>query len=489
MTVSFSGVVRVVGILLIVLGICMIPSLAVAIIYKEDVSAISFGVTAAPCVIAGFVVIKKFNPEDMKMKARDGYLFVTVAWLLASVIGAVPLILSGSISGIADAFFESCSGFSTTGSTILSDIEALPRSMLFWRSFTNWLGGMGIIVLAAALLPSIGVSGQMIASAETPGPTFAKISAKYTDTAKLLYLLYFGFTLVLTVLLIIGGLSFYDSLVHTFSTVGTGGFSVYNDSIGRYDSLYVEWVIIIFMVLCSINLNLYFRLAGGGLRSFLKDEELRFYLTIVIGSVCLVTVNLMTQGGYESLFEGLRASVFHVSSIVTTTGYATVDYDALWPTFSKMILLILTITGSCSASTSGGVKMVRILVALKFVRRGFSRKLHPNRIADITMNGRGLEQSVVTNIVNYLMFYILVIMAGTFIVALNGYDIITALSAVITCVGNVGPGFNLIGPAFNFGMFSDFTKIILGLLMIAGRLELFTFFILFSPKYWNSNKA
>ncbi len=489
MTVNLGSVVRVIGVLFIVLGVCMMPSLAVAIIYKEFTSAVSFAVTAVPCVLAGLLITKKLKPEKIKMKARDGYLFVTLAWLLASVIGGVPLVISGNIPSPADAFFEMCSGFSTTGSTILTDVEALSKSMLFWRSFTHWLGGMGIIVFAAALLPSIGVSGQMIASAETPGPTFDKLSAKYSDTAKSLYILYFGITLVQTVLLMFGGVTLYDSLVHTFGTVGTGGFSVYNNSIGHYDSAYVEWVITIFMLLCGINFNLYFLIPRGGLKSFFADEELRFYLLMVFGSIGLITICLMTQGDYDSLSEGIRDSAFHVSSVVTTTGYATMDYDTMWPTFAKMILLILTITGACSSSTGGGVKMIRIVVALKFAKRGFSRKLHPNRVADITLNGRGLEQTVVTNIINFIMFYILVLMGGTLIVCVDGFDLVTTFSAVLTCLGNVGPGFNLVGPVLNFSIFSDFSKVILGLIMIAGRLELFTFFILFSPKYWNSNRV
>lgn len=488
MTVNFNGVIRIMEILLIVLGVCMIPSLLVAVIYSEDISIRCFSLTLIPCLGVGILMTRIFRPSLIKLKARDGFLIVSLSWIISSLIGAVPLTMSGAIPSYVDSFFEVCSGFSTTGSTILSDVESLPKSMLFWRSFTHWLGGMGIIVFAMAFMPSIGVSGQLIASAETPGPTLDKVSPKFSDTARSLYLVYIFFTMLETILLTAGGMSLYDALIQTFGTVGTGGFSNYGNSIAHFTSPYIQWVIIIFMVMCGVNFNLYFTLAKHGPMAMLKDPELRFYLFIIGIAGALITLNLLISGGYASISKGVRDSFFQVTSIITTTGYATADYE-LWPTFSKMVLFLLMLIGACSSSTGGGVKVIRILISFKLIRRGVSLKLHPNRVTSLTLNGREVPQDIASNIANFVFLYILVIFTGTLIVSFNGYDIITTLSAVVTCVGNVGPGFQKVGPVENFGFFSDFSKLVLSFLMIAGRLELFTFFMLFSPRYWNSNRA
>lgn len=488
MTVNFNGVIRMMGMLLLVLGCCLLPCLLVAFIFGETASILGFLSAILPCFILGIILIKSFRPSLIRLKARDGFLIVSLCWLVASLIGAVPFTVSGAIPSYVDAFFETCSGFSTTGSSILSEIESLPKSMLFWRSFTHWLGGMGIIVFAMALLPSLGVGGQLIASAETPGPTLDKISPRFSDTAKNLYLIYLLFTVIETVLLCLGGMNFYDALVHTFGTVGTGGFSNYNTSVAHFTSPYIHWVITIFMLLCGINFNLYFILARRGLRTMLKDAELRLYLTIVFGVSALIIIDLLATGTYDNVSDSVRDTFFQVSSIITTTGYATADYD-VWPTFCKMLIFMLMLTGACSSSTGGGVKMIRILISLKLIRRGVSLKLHPNRIITVRLGNREVPQEVATNIANFVFFYIAVVFAGSLVISLNGFDLMTTFSSVLTCVGNIGPGFNLVGPTMNFSVFSDFSKVILSLLMIAGRLELFTFFMLFSPHYWNANKA
>ncbi len=488
MTVNLNGVVRMMGILLIVLACCFLPSLVVAIIYKESVSFWSFMLTGISCAVIGFI-LKKLTRPSLALKARDGYLIAALGWMLASLVGAVPFVISGAIPSYVDAFFETCSGFSTTGSTILADIEPLPRSMLFWRSFTHWIGGMGIIVFMAAVLPSMGISGQLAASAETPGPTLDKLSSRYSDTAKKLYLLYTAFTVIEVILLLFGGMSLYDSLLHTFGTVGTGGFSSYNASISHYANPYIHWVITIFMILCGINFNLYFLLGKrGGIKSFFRDSELKLYLGIIFVCSLLITVDLLATGTYDSVSDSVRDSAFQVSSIITTTGYMTADYDT-WPTFSKMLIFLVLLTGACSSSTGGGVKIIRVLVSLKMVRRGFSLKLHPNRVVTLTVGGKEVQQEVATNIANFVFCYILVAFVGFLLVSLNNLDLVTTVSSVLTCLGNAGPGFGQVGPALNFSILSDFSKLVLSLLMIAGRLELFTFFMLFSPRYWNSNKA
>ena len=488
MTVNFHSLIRMMGIMLLVLAGSLVPSSVVAIIYDEMIPFRSFLITMAFCLLTGFILIKKFGPSKKHFRARDGFIIVTMCWLLASLVGAVPMTISGAIPSYIDSFFETCSGFSTTGSTILTDIESLPKSILFWRSFTHWMGGMGIIVLATALLPSIGLEGQLIASAETPGPTLDKLTPKYSDTARNLYLVYIFISVVETVLLLFGGMNLYDALVHTFGTVGTGGFSSYGDSIAHFTSPYIQWVITIFMLLCGINFNLYFVLGKKGIKSFFKDEELRLYLIIIGGVTFLIFADLMFSGIYHHAGEGLRASAFQVTSIITTTGYATADYD-LWPTFSKMMLMIVFFTGACSSSTGGGIKIIRVLVAVKLIKRTISLKLHPHRVVTINVNHKEVPQEVTTNIANFIFFYIFVIFAGSIVISFNGFDIMTTISSVLTCLGNIGPGFNLVGPTMNFACYSGFSKIVLALLMIAGRLELFTFFMLFSPHYWNANKA
>ncbi len=488
MSVNLKGIIRILGILFIIMGFAFIPSLLVAFIYKETSSIKGFALTIIPCIIIGLYLVKKFHPSLIKPKVRDGFLIVSLCWLIASIIGSAPFVISGAIPSPIDAFFETCSGFSTTGSSILTDVEALPKSMAFWRSFTHWLGGMGILVFLMALMPALGIGGQIIASAETPGPTLDKLTPRFSDTARNLYLIYLGFTVVETILLCLGGMSLYDSLVQTFGTVGTGGFSNYGNSIAHFESPYLQWVITIFMALCGINFNLYFVFAKNGPRKMLQDPELRLYLGIIFGTTALIALNIYLSGVYDTVSESIRSSAFQVSSIITTTGYATANYD-LWPTFSKMMIFLLMLTGACSASTSGGVKIIRILVALKLVRRGVSLKIHPNRVVTVNLNGKVLPSDTVSNIANFIFLYILVILIGGFIVSFDGYDLISTFTGVMACVGNIGPGFNLVGPAMNFSIFSDLSKLVLSLLMIAGRLELFTLFMLFSRHYWNSNRA
>ena len=488
MTVNFNNIVKIVCIIFFVLGFSMIPALLVAIIYDETLCIPAFSSTIFLCFGTGFMFHKIFKPAELKLKERDGFLIVTMCWLMASLIGSMPFFLSEAIPSLADAFFETCSGFSTTGCSILADIESLPKSILFWRSFTHWLGGMGIIVFATALLPSIGIKGQIIASAETPGPTLDKISPRFSDTARNLYLIYILFTIIEVVLLMLGDMSFYDALLHTFGTVGTGGFSSYGDSVAHFDSAYINWVIIVFMLLCGINFNLFFVLMKRGIRTFFKDAELKFYLFIVAGISFAIFVNVYQSHYYDNMFKAFTDAVFQVVSIITTTGYATCDYD-IWPTFSRMLIFILLLTGACSSSTGGGVKLIRVLVALKMVRRGVSLKLHPNRFIPVSIGNRAVPQEVATNIANFIFLYIFVVFAGSLVISLNGFDLMTTISSVMTCVGNVGPGFNLVGPSMNFALFSDFSKVFLSLLMIAGRLELFTFFMLLSPHYWNANKV
>ena len=487
MGVRFKNMIRIQAAILLVLAVSLLIPLAVALYYKESGSGLAFLFVSGGCALIGGIIRLGIKSSDSKLKVRDGFFIVSAAWLTCSMVGALPFLLSGAISSPADAFFESCSGFSTTGASILTNVEVLPKSVLLWRSFTHWLGGMGIIVFVMALLPVLGINGQIAANAETPGPTKDKLTARFSDTAKNLYKLYIAFTLVQTLLLCLGGMSVYDAFLHAFGTIGTGGFSNYNDSVGHFNA-YIQIVILVFMVLAGTNFNLFFVLKRRGIRTFLQDEELRFYLMVMGAASLAVFACNQLNTHFKNTAGSLLDSAFQVVSIMTTTGYATADYD-LWPTFSRMIIFCLFFFGGCSSSTSGGIKCVRVLVCLKLVRRSVSLRLHPNRIAPITLNDNEVSSEVVINITNFVFTYIAVIFAGTLLLSLDNLDFITTFSAAATCVGNIGPGFNLIGPAFNFSVLSDFSTVVCSFLMLAGRLELITVLALFSKYYWNSNKA
>lgn len=502
-----KNLIRFVGSVLLIIGITALLPLAAACIYGEWRSAGWFLGTAAASVLLPLAAFHLLGGWKMtgKIRGRDGFLFVSVTWIAASLVAAVPLCGSGAIPNFADAFFETCSGFSTTGSSILSDVEALPNSMLFWRSFLHWLGGMGIIVFSAAILPDTGIQTQNIASAETPGPTLDKLTARFRGTAQNLYILYFAFTIVETILLMLGGMSLLDALIQTFGTVGTGGLSNYNNSIGHFTSPYLRWVIIIFMILCGTNFNLYFIAAKScmssvkkkfgvlsGLKRFLmtfaQDAEFRLYLLILTGTTAGITADLLIRGIDHSFGKSLTDAAFHIASIMTTTGYSTTDYD-VWPTFSKMMLLIVFLTGASSSSTGGGPKIIRIAVAIRLIRRNIHRALHPREVYTIRLNGKPLLTETATNIANFLLMYFITMFLGMLVIAPEAPDLLTAFSASLTCLGNIGPGFSAVGPTCNFGFFSSGMKVFMGLLMIAGRLELFTFFMLFSPSYWNANRS
>lgn len=490
MGAKFHHTLRIQGAMLLVLAVSMLIPLLIALYTRENSSGKAFATVLAGCLFVGLLIRQFCKPSQAKMKVRDGFLVVSVSWLLCSVIGALPFWLSGAIPSAADAFFESCSGFSTTGASILTDIEAMPRSLLFWRSFTHWLGGMGIVVFVMALLPVLGISGQIAANAETPGPTKDKLTAHFSDTARNLYLLYLGFTLAEVLLLKLGGMSFYDAFIHSFGTIGTGGFSNYNNSVAHFDSPYIQIVILLFMVLAGMNFNLlYLTLTRKrGLAALLRDEEIRFYLTIMgAASLLVFAANQIFSQFYRPL-QSLLDSAFQVVSVMTTTGYITADYD-IWPTFSRMVILCLLFFGGCSSSTSGGVKCVRILVCLKLIRRSFSLRLHPNRIVPITLNDAELPTEVVIKITNFVLTYIAVIFIGTLLVSVDNLDFISSFSAVATCVGNIGPGFHFVGPTCNFSVLSDFSTVVCAFLMLIGRLELITVFALFSKFYWNPNKT
>lgn len=480
--------VRIEGAALLILAAAMFIPFILAFYYNESSSALGFGSVIGFCLLAGLLIRIFIKPSPEKFKSRDGFFVVSLTWLVCSLVGAMPFIISGAIPNLADAVFESCSGFSTTGASILTDIESMPKSILFWRSFTHWLGGMGIIVFVMAILPVLGISGQMVAYAETPGPIKDKVTARFADTAKGLYRLYLGLTVAEVILLMVGGMNLYDALVHTFGTVGTGGFSSYNTSIAHFTSPYIQIVIIVFMVLAGMNFNLYYVgiIQRHGLKSIFRDDEVKFYLSAMgIATVAIFIYNNLMDG-FRNVGGTLLNAAFQVASVTTTTGYGTDDFD-VWPTFSKMVIFAMFFFGGCSGSTGGGVKCVRMLVCLKLLRRSFSLKVHPNRVVPLSLNGKELSSDVIIKITNFVFMYVAVLFAGTMLLSFDNMDFISTLSAAASCLGNIGPGFNLVGPTMNYAGLTDFSKYICSFLMIAGRLELFTVFTLFSRRYWNSN--
>ncbi|MEG0291188.1 MAG: potassium transporter TrkG [Anaerovoracaceae bacterium] len=487
MDINSRAVIKILGTVLLVIGFSMILPIFVGIIYKEIVSVQAFSIVVLPSILVGLLITKLVRPAKKQLKIRDGVFIVSLSWLIATTIGSLPFVFSGAIPNPIDAFFETCSGFSTTGASILSDIEALPKSILFWRAFTHWLGGMGILVFAVALLPALGISGQLIIRAETPGPSLSKITPKISDSARRLYILYIAFTIAETILLMLGGLNFYDALTHSFSTVGTGGFSNYNNSVAHFDSPYVDYVITIFMLLSGINFNLYFILFKDNIRAFFKDGELKLYLIIVISSISLLTISLLFNKDFDTIGEAFRYASFQQASIMTTTGFATYDYN-LWPTFCQVILFTLFFVGGCSSSTGGGIKVIRVLILGKLIKRSIAIRIHPTAVVKVKINNTVLPRAVVANVSNFVFLYVALVFLTGFVLSFDGHSIISNITAAASCLGNIGPGFAEIGPTENYSLFSNTSKLFLSFVMIAGRLELFTLLMLFAPKFWNPNK-
>ncbi|MCQ2560820.1 MAG: TrkH family potassium uptake protein [Clostridia bacterium] len=463
----------------------MLVPAAVSAYYGEWDIVKAFLLSCIPVIVAGSAVTKYSpKPKDSVLRMRDGFFVVGVSWLAMSFVGCLPFMISGTIPAFADAYFETASGFSTTGSTILSEIQSLPKGILFWRSFTHWLGGMGVLVLTIAILPKLGIGGQKIMRAETTGPTMDKISFTTNETAKILYMLYCGLSVIEMVFLLAGGMSLYDALVNTFGTVGTGGFSNYNASIGAYDSVYFEMVISVFMLLAGVNFSLYYNIVRKKPLNILKDYEFRVYAAIVGASTAFITAMLVIKNNYETIGQAFRYAFFQVSSIITTTGYGTADFDT-WPLPCRFIIFFLMFVGGCAGSTGGGMKVIRVAFTAKLINRGISRRLHPQSVSPIKVAGKTVSAETMSGVAGFVLLYIFTIVIGTLLIALEGVTPITALSSVVACVSNIGPGFEAVGPTMNFGFYSAPAKLLLSMFMIAGRLELFTIILLFTPAFWN----
>jgi trk system potassium uptake protein TrkH len=457
----------------------MVPSLGWAIYYSEnDINA--FLLSIAIAIAAGLLLrTKAYLKKELNL--REGFLIVTLGWILSGIIGALPFVFCGAVNSFIDGYFEAISGFTTTGATIIENIEALPHGILFWRSFTHWLGGMGIIVLFLAILPGVGAGGFQMFRAEVPGPSVTKLSSRIAFTAKTLWHIYLGLTVIQTILLMFAGFNLFDSLTHTFGTVATGGFSTRGLSVGAFNNPAAETIILIFMMLSGINFSLYYFFLRKQWEKVYYDEELRFYIGLIIITTLFIAWNI--KDFIPSKIELLRTSAFQVISIVTTTGYATANFDS-WPAFSKILLLILMFFGGCAGSTGGGMKQIRMLILSKYCGRELVHTLHPKAVIPIKMGGKSVPDEVIRNILGFSLIYIALFVLGTLFMALLGQDMISAVSSVASSLGNIGPGLGSLGPESTFNSIPQIGKLVLSFLMLMGRLELFTVMLCFSPSFW-----
>ena len=457
---------------------CLVLPLICSVIYKEPTVGI-LGICIILCLVFGILLTIK-SPKNKAIYAKEGFVTVALAWIVMSIFGSLPFVLSGYIPSFVDALFETVSGFTTTGASILSDVEALPKSLLFWRSFTHWIGGMGVLVFLIAILPLSGGNNMHLIKAESTGPSVGKIVPKVKSTAKILYGLYILLTVIEIVLLLVYGLDIFSAITLSFGTAGTGGFGVLNSSIGDY-SAPIQIIITIFMFLFGVNFSLYYLLLLGKVRDVLKSSELKTYFAIVTISTILICINCADM--FESISDALRHSAFQVASIITTTVYSTCDFD-LWPSFSKTILVLLMFIGACAGSTGGGIKVSRIIILFKSIIKEVKLAVHPKSTHKITMDGHILEHNVirVTNV--YMASFIAIFVVSLLIASLDNFDFTTNFTAVSAMINNIGPGLAGVGPTQNFSQFSVITKLTFILDMLIGRLEIFPIMVLFSPYTW-----
>lgn len=479
----YKLIIKTIAMLQLVIAFFHILCAGVALYFKETDAVIAFGVSITLLVGFGafFLVFYRGNLPDT-ISTKDGFLLVALSWLAASLGGSLPFYISGAIPSYTDAFFETISGFSTTGASILTNIEALPQSILLWRSLTHWLGGMGIVVLAVAILPLLGIGGMQLIKAEAPGPTVDKITPRIAETAKYLWFIYLGFTVAETVLLMLGGMNLFDALTHTFGTVATGGFSTKNTSVSHFDSAYIDWVITVFMILAGINFTLHFRLLTGRFAGIKRDSELKAYLAIIILSTVIITASIYGNT-YDTISESLRFAAFQVATFITTTGYATADYEN-WPHLAQIILFMLMFVGGCAGSTGGGIKVIRLVTLLKQGINEMKYLVHPRGVFMIRLSGQTVKKDIVYAVSGFFFLYIFLVLVVTMIVATAGTDALTAFTTALATVGNIGPGFGLVGPTENYAFYPAYVKWFLSAAMIIGRLEIYTILVLFTPMFW-----
>ncbi|WP_304509567.1 TrkH family potassium uptake protein [Anaerotignum sp.] len=473
MAYILGNILRVEGLFLFFPGL-------IALFYGERKALFAFGLTIFIAMVVGSI-LSKAEPKNRRIYGREGFIIVALAWIIMSFFGAMPFYFSGAIQGAVNCFFETVSGFTTTGASILTEIEGLPMSILFWRSFTHWIGGMGILVFMLAIMPTVDERSMHLMRAEAPGPVVSKLVPTVKSTAKLLYKMYVILTVLEIVLLFFGGMPLFDSIVNTFSTAGTGGFAIKNASIAAYENSYYEYVITIFMFLFSVNFNLYYLLFIKDVKNIFKNEELRYYFFIILGAIGMITINILSL--YPTFESAFRHAAFQVLAIISTTGFATANFD-VWPELSKTVLVILMIIGACGGSTGGGIKVSRLIILLKMAGREIRRIVHPRSVNIIKLDGHKVDEEVVHGVAGFIIVYLFLILGSFLLISINNYDFTTSLSSVLTCLGNVGPGLAKVGPIENYSFYSDFSKLVLCFDMLLGRLEIFPIIMIFSPSVW-----
>lgn len=476
-------ILKALGLVLLCEGAAMVPSLLMTFYYANgDWEA--FLISVVITVFAGGALFFMGAGAGGSVGYREGFAVAAFGWILLAGFGSLPYVLSGVLPNPVDAYFETMSGFTTTGASVIADVEALSRGMLFWRSLTHWLGGMGIIVLTVALIPSLKIAGLQMFKAEVPGPTKSKVLPRIAQTSRELYKIYLVITVVEIFLLRLAGMDWFDSFIHTFGTVATGGFSSKNASIAAYDSLLIESIIVVFMIICGMNFALHYYSLRGNVRPTLKDPEARLYLVIILVSVCLITFDLVNSGGYVT-GKAARDSIFQVASVITTTGYASADFDQ-WPPMSKMVLLILMFVGGCAGSTGGAIKVSRFLIMFKGISRQIMKMIHPQAVIPLRIGKDVISQEVLDNVQTFFFIYMLILGASVVFLTTLGVDLVSSISAVAATLGNVGPGFNLVGPMTNYFTLPTAAKAVLSFCMLIGRLELYTILVILSSRFWRN---
>jgi len=473
-------VLKSIGLLLTCEAIAMIPSLVVSFIYREH-TALVF-VDTILMIFCFAVPLCMIQTKHKNMYARDGFAIVALGWIIMSLFGALPFFFSGYVPSFIDSFFETSSGFTTTGASILTNIEILPKGLLFWRSFTHWIGGMGVIVLTLAILPSLGARGIQMMKAESPGPNPGKLVPKVGETAKILYGIYLVITVIEVSLLILAGMPLFDAFIHTFGTVGTGGFSNMNLSVGAYQNIYIEIIITIFMFLSGANFTLYYYMIKGDLKAPFKDEEFRFYFGMVAVAIALITLDINGHV-FHNLWESLRHSSFQVVSIITTTGYVSTDFEK-WSMFSKIVLFILMFIGGCAGSTGGAMKNIRIILMLKIMKRELMQIVHPRAVYSVRLGKKAVDERTLSEVLGFFFMYILIFITGVLVISMDNLDWATTISSVAATLGNIGPGFGIVGAVGNYSSLSDLSKLTLSILMIVGRLEIYPILLISMPSFW-----
>ena len=471
-------IIRIVGLILCIEALCLVPPLAVSLIaHGTDTRAFSYSITV--CLAAG-ALLAMVKPERTRLQTRDGFVAVALCWIALSLFGALPYYFTGT--SYIDAVFETVSGLTTTGASIFSAVEPLERGILFWRALTQWMGGMGVLVMVLALLPSIGEGSMNLMKAESPGPIATKLRPKTNDTARILYTIYIALTAAQALCLRIAGMPWYDSITTSFATISTGGFSVRNTSIASYGSEAIVWIVIVFMFVSAINFSLLYLSVRGQWRNALRSEELRTYALIILGASVLIAADLLMRGG-KSVYAAISESVFQVVSLMTTTGFGTADFD-LWPHFSRSILLLVMFVGGCAGSTAGGLKVSRVIVLFKGLRRELRRILHSREVRPITLEGRRVDEATVSSVCIFFFGYLVILLICSAVVSLDVSDLDASFSAALTAISNVGPGLAELGPTRCFGALSALSKAVLSLTMLLGRLEILPILVLLSPSVW-----